>query len=128
MKILAGLTVTALLATTAFANAQTLEPFRYGTVATKGDAGLVAVELNVRFVRPALVESELSAVVTDSRVDGRRVHVTIEVSTAGERACVVDSTFLLISEDRLRSIAGIDLADAPACLVAGRGELPRLPE
>ena len=41
MKILAGLTVTALLATTAFANAQTLEPFRYGTVATKGDAGFV---------------------------------------------------------------------------------------
>jgi NitT/TauT family transport system substrate-binding protein len=41
MKMLAGLTATAFLATTAFAYAQSLEPFRYGTVATKGDAGFV---------------------------------------------------------------------------------------
>jgi len=41
MKKLAGLAATALLITTAFAHAQSLEPFRYGTVATKGDAGFV---------------------------------------------------------------------------------------
>ncbi len=41
MKFFAGLTVTALLLTTAAAQAQSPEPFRYGTVATKGDAGFV---------------------------------------------------------------------------------------
>lgn len=41
MKKLVSLTATALLVTTAFAHAQSLEPFRYGTVATKGDAGFV---------------------------------------------------------------------------------------
>lgn len=41
MKKLVGVAATALLLTTALAQAQTLEPFRYGTVATKGDAGFV---------------------------------------------------------------------------------------
>lgn len=41
MKFFAGLTVTALLLTTSAAQAQSPEPFRYGTVATKGDAGFV---------------------------------------------------------------------------------------
>jgi acyl-coenzyme A thioesterase PaaI-like protein len=92
----------------------------------KGDGGLLAAEMNCKFERPAYVESELSAVVTGSRVDGRRVHVTVEVTAGGERVSVVESTFVLISEDKLRSITGIGLGEAPACLVAGRGELPVL--
>lgn len=41
MVRLVGLAVSVLLSTTAFAQAQDLQPFRYGTVATKGDAGFV---------------------------------------------------------------------------------------
>lgn len=41
MKKLAGLAAAAILVTTGLAQAQSLEPFRYGTVATKGDAGFV---------------------------------------------------------------------------------------
>lgn len=93
----------------------------------KGDGGLVVAEMNCKFERPALIDSDISAVVTESRVDGRRVHVTVEVSAQGERVAVVNSTFVLISEEKMRSIAGIGLTEAPACLVAGRGELPRLP-
>lgn len=95
---------------------------------TKGNAGLVAAEMHVKFERPAMVESEMSAVVTESRTDGRRVHVTVEVSAGSERVSTVNSTFVLISEDSLRAVAGIGLDEAPACLIAGRGELPRLPE
>jgi acyl-coenzyme A thioesterase PaaI-like protein len=95
---------------------------------TKGDGGLFAAEMHVKFERAAIVEQEMSAVVTESRLDGRRVHVTVEVSVAGERVSVLSSTFVLVSEERLAAVAGIGLAQAPACLVGGRAELPRLPE
>jgi acyl-coenzyme A thioesterase PaaI-like protein len=94
----------------------------------KGEGGLLAAEMHVKFERPAIVGAEMSAVVTESRVDGRKVEVTVEVSVAGERVSVLSSTFILVSEQRLVAVAGIGLAQAPACLVAGRGELPRLPE
>ena len=93
----------------------------------KVDCGLVSTEMNVKFERPARVDAEMSAVVTDSSVDGRLVQVTVEIYAGGERVAVLNSKFVLISEEKLRSITGIGLGEAPACLVAGRGELPRWP-
>lgn len=94
---------------------------------TKGDGGLLAAEMHVKFEGPVEVGSEMSAVVTASRTEGRRVFVTVEVSAAGRRVSTVDSTFVLIPEEKLRAVTGIGLDRAPACLVAGRGELPVLP-
>ena len=91
---------------------------------SKGEGGLLAAEMNVKFERPAAVGAELTAVVTHSEQKGRRVEVTVEVSSDGERVAVVSSTFVLVSTERLKELCGINLDVAPACLVAARGELP----
>ena len=94
---------------------------------SQGEGGLVVAEMNCKYERAALVDSELSAVVVESRQDGKRVFVTVDVASGGERVAVLSSTFVLISAERLRDLAGMTLAQAPACLVAARGELPAAP-
>ena len=88
-----------------------------------GDGGLAAVEMNVKFERPVVVGAEMTAVVTSTNQEQKRVRVTVEISSAGERVALLNSAFVLISQERLQRFAGISLAQAPACLVAARGEL-----
>ena len=88
-----------------------------------GDGGLAAVEMHVKFERPSAFGTELTAVVTAASQERRRVRVSVEISSAGERIATLDSTFILISAERLREFAGITLAQAPACLIAARGDL-----
>ena len=95
---------------------------------SKGDGGLVVAEMNVKYERAALVESELSARVSESRQEGKRVYVTVDIASGGERVAVLSSTFVLISAQRLRELSGMTLDQAPACLVAARGELPAAPQ
>ncbi len=85
-----------------------------------GDAGLVVSRIEVDYERPAYVEDTLTGVVTASSRDGRNVAVTVEVHAAGQRVAMLRGSFALISESRLQSLAGITLAEAPACLTAGR--------
>lgn len=90
---------------------------------SKGEGGLLAAEMNVRFERPAPIEKELLAVVAESRHEGKRVFVTVDILSGGERVAVLSSSFVLVSAERLREISGVTLDRAPACLVAARGEL-----
>lgn len=52
------------------------------------------------------------------------MHVIVDVNSGGNRVAELNATFVLMSEDRLRELAGIGLDQAPACLVAGRHPLP----
>jgi len=90
---------------------------------SKGEGGLLAAETNVKFERPVSVGAELTAVVAHSEQKGRRVGVTVEIFS-GERVAVVSTSFVLVSAERLREISGMTADQAPACLVAARGELP----
>jgi acyl-coenzyme A thioesterase PaaI-like protein len=94
---------------------------------SKGQGGLVVAEMNCKYERAALVENELSAVVAESRHEGKRVYVTVDVASGGERVAVLSSSFVLISAERLRDLSGLTLDQAPACLVGARGELPVAP-
>ena len=94
---------------------------------SKGEGGLLAAQMNVKFERPARVGAELTAAVTASHQEGRKVQVSVDVACNGERIAVVSSTFVLVSAERLREISGMTLDQAPACLVAARGELPAAP-
>jgi acyl-coenzyme A thioesterase PaaI-like protein len=86
----------------------------------RGDGGLAAVEMDVKFERPAVVGTEMTAVVTAASQEQNRVRVAVEISAAGERIATLNSTFVLISAEHLREFAGITLEEAPACLVAAR--------
>jgi acyl-CoA thioesterase FadM len=90
---------------------------------SKGDGGLLAVEMNVKYERPAPVGAELTAAVTQSQREGRKVQVTVDIACNGERVAVLSSSFVLVSAERLREISGMTLDKAPACLVAARGRL-----
>lgn len=85
-----------------------------------GDGGLVVARVEVDYERPALVEEELTAVVTSSVAAGRSVTVGVDVFSADARVAVLSAKFVLISAERLHGLAGITLAEAPACLVSGR--------
>jgi acyl-coenzyme A thioesterase PaaI-like protein len=89
-----------------------------------GDGGLVVMQVQVKYERPAHVGAELRAVVTATTREKKTVAVTVEVSNAAGRVATLDALFRLMSEERLREIAGIGLEAAPACLVAGRRLLP----
>lgn len=89
----------------------------------RGDGGLAAVEMDVKFEQPAAVGSEMTAVVTSTSQEQKCVRVSVEISSAGERIATLNSTFVLISAERLHEFAGITLAEAPACLTAARGDL-----
>lgn len=90
---------------------------------SKGDGGLLAAEMNIRFERPAPIDTELTAAVTASNQDGKRVQVTVDIACNGERVAVLNSSFVLVSAERLREVSGVTLDRAPACLVAARGGL-----
>lgn len=88
------------------------------------DGGLVVSRIEVRYERPAYVGTELRGVVTSIAAQGKAVDVSVDVSSGGVRVAVLNAAFVLISEARLRDLAGIGLDQAPACLVAGRRPLP----
>ena len=90
----------------------------------KGDGGLVVTHIDVAYERPAYVEAELRGVATSTVRENKTVTVCVEVSSDAGRVAVLNATFLLLSEERLRELAGIGLDQAPACLVAGRRLLP----
>lgn len=84
------------------------------------DGGIVVTSLTARYERPAYIDQEMTAVVVSSSMDGQDVSVNVDVMSGGERAVALQARFRLISAERLTQIAGIDIAHAPACLVAGR--------
>lgn len=90
----------------------------------KGDGGLVVIRIDVTYERPAYVNAELRGVVTSAVQDRKTVAVSVEVSSDAGRVAVLNATFLLMSEERLRELSGIGLDAAPACLTAGRRLLP----
>ena len=91
---------------------------------SKGDGGLVVSRIAVDYERPAHVGDEMRGVVRSSTQEKRVVNVVVDVSSGGQRVAVLDATFVLMSEQRLRELAGIGLDAAPACLVAARQPLP----
>lgn len=90
----------------------------------EGSEGLVVSRVEVQYERPGLVGNEMKGVVTSTSVDGRSVAVAVDVMSRGERIAALKAAFVLISEAKLRELAGIGLDAAPACLVAGRKLLP----
>lgn len=90
----------------------------------RGAGGLVVTRVEVTYERPAYVGTEMRAVVTSTRQDNKTVDVAVDVMSGGGRAARLTATFVLMSEQRLREIAGIGLDAAPACLVAARHPLP----
>lgn len=90
----------------------------------KGDGGLVVAKVEVAYERPAYVGAELRGVVTATSREKKAVNVSVDVSNEAGRVAVLNATFVLITEERLRELAGIGLEAAPACLVAGRRLLP----
>ena len=86
----------------------------------KGDGGLVVTHVEVDYERPAYVGAELMGVVTSTEREKKVVKVSVEVSSEAGRVAVLNATFVLMSEERLRELAGIGLDQAPACLVVGR--------
>jgi acyl-coenzyme A thioesterase PaaI-like protein len=90
----------------------------------RGDGGLVVSRVEVRYERPAYVGTEMRGVVTTTTQHKKAVDVTVDVSSGGQRVAVLNATFVLMSEERLRELAGIGLEAAPACLVAARTPLP----
>ena len=91
---------------------------------SKGDGGLVVSRIEVDYERPAHVGDEMRGVVRSATQDRRVVKVVVDVSSGGQRVAVLNATFVLMSEQRLRELAGIGLDAAPACLVAARQPLP----
>jgi acyl-coenzyme A thioesterase PaaI-like protein len=89
-----------------------------------GTGGLVVVRAEIKFEQAAYVGHEIRAVVASASKRGRAVDVSVDVSANGARVAVFNATFVLVSEERLREIAGIGLDQAPACLIAGRHPLP----
>lgn len=90
----------------------------------RGDGGLVVTHIEVTYERPAYIGTLMRAVVTSIRQDNKAVDVAVDVSSGGGRVARLNATFVLMSEQRLREIAGIGLDEAPACLVAARQPLP----
>jgi hypothetical protein len=90
----------------------------------KGDGGLVVARVEVVYERPAYVGIEMSGVVTSISQERKAVDVSVDVSSAGQRVAVLNAKFVLLSEEKLRELAGIGLDEAPACLVAARHPLP----
>lgn len=90
----------------------------------RGDGGLVVSRIEVRYERPAYIDVEMTGVVTATAQEKKAVEVAVDVFSAGQRVAQLDATFVLMSEERLRELAGIGLDAAPACLVAARGPLP----
>ena len=88
------------------------------------DGGLVVSRVEVLYERPAYVGSEMRGVVSSLRRAGRAVDVSVDVSSDGQRVAVLNATFVLLSEAKLRDLSGIGLDQAPACLVAARHPLP----
>jgi hypothetical protein len=91
---------------------------------SQAEGGLVVSRIEVSYERPAYVGQEMRGVVTSSSGRGKAVDVCVDVSSGGARVAVLHATFVLITEDRLRELAGIGLDEAPACLVAARHPLP----
>jgi len=91
----------------------------------RGEGGLVVSRVEVKYERPAHVGNEMRGVVTSLAQERKAVEVSVDVSSGGQRVAVLNASFVLMSEDRLRELAGIGLDEAPACLVAARGPLPR---
>jgi acyl-coenzyme A thioesterase PaaI-like protein len=91
---------------------------------SKGDGGLVVSRIEVDYERPAHVGDEMRGVVRSATQEKRVVKVVVDVSSGGQRVAVLNATFVLMSEQRLRELAGIGLDAAPACLVAARHPLP----
>jgi len=91
---------------------------------SKGDGGLVVSRIEVKYERPAYVGDEMRGVVRSATQDKRVVEVVVDVSSGGQRVAVLNATFVLMSEQRLRELAGIGLDAAPACLIAARQPLP----
>lgn len=89
-----------------------------------GNAGLLVTRMDINYERPTYAGDEITAVVTNSAADGRKISATVEIHNTGGRVAVLNAAFVLISEDRLRQLAGIGVAEAPECLVAGRHSLP----
>jgi acyl-coenzyme A thioesterase PaaI-like protein len=90
----------------------------------KGDGGLVVTHIEVTYERPAYVDAALRGVVTSTVRENKAVTVSVDVVNDAGRVAVLDATFLLISDERLRAIAGIGVDEGPACLLAGRRLLP----
>ena len=88
------------------------------------DGGLVVTRVEVAYERPAYVKAELRGVVTATVREGKTVTVSVDVENDAGRIAALTATFVLMSESRLRELAGIGLDQAPACLVAGRRLLP----
>jgi acyl-coenzyme A thioesterase PaaI-like protein len=90
----------------------------------RGDGGLVVARIEVKYERPAYVGTEMRGIVTSTTQEKKAVDVSVDVYSGGERVAVLSATFVLMSEQRLRELAGIGLEAAPACLVAARHPLP----
>ena len=88
------------------------------------DGGLVVTRVEVNYERPAHVGSEMRGVVSSVMRDGKKVQVSVDVSSGGQRVAVLNASFLLLSEEKLQELSGIGLDQAPACLVAARQPLP----
>lgn len=88
------------------------------------DGGLVVTRIETLYERPAYVGNEMRGVVLSMRREGKTVDVSVEVSSSGQRVAVLNASFVLLSEARLRELSGIGLDQAPACLVAARQPLP----
>lgn len=88
------------------------------------DGGLVVSRVEVDYELPAYIDTELRGAVVALSREGKAVRVKVEVASGGQRVATLNATFVLISEDRLKKLAGIGLDQAPACLVAARQPLP----
>jgi acyl-coenzyme A thioesterase PaaI-like protein len=92
--------------------------------AAETEAGLVVTRMQIKYERPAYVGTMLRGVVTSASREGKLVDVSVDISSGGTRVAVLDASFVLISEERLRQLAGIGVDQGPVCLVAGRQRLP----
>jgi len=90
----------------------------------KGDGGLVVTRIDVVYERPAYVGAPLRGVVTSTSRENKTVTVSVDVTNDEGRVALLNATFLLISDERLRALAGIGVDEGPACLLAGRRLLP----
>jgi len=88
------------------------------------DGGLVVSRIETLYERPAYIGTEMRGVVASMRREGKAVDVSVDVSSGGQRVAVLNASFVLLSEAKLRELSGIGLDQAPACLVAARQPLP----
>ncbi|MEO5882059.1 MAG: hotdog fold domain-containing protein [Caldimonas sp.] len=100
------------------------EELAAAAAAATSEGGLVVARVEVDYELPTYVGTELRGVVTSTSQEKKVVRVAVHIHSAGKRVAVLNATFVLISEDRLRQLSGIGLDEAPACLVAGRQPLP----